>query len=66
MVLADDTAMWERNQRGLEARQPEWLLRKRGTHRVETGADGVESGRVTDDVAIMRFWQHYRRLMTTP
>jgi fatty-acyl-CoA synthase len=66
MVLADDTAMWERNQRGLEARQPEWLLRKRGTHRVETGADGVESGRVTDDVAIMGFWQHYRKLMTTP
>jgi phenylpropionate dioxygenase-like ring-hydroxylating dioxygenase large terminal subunit len=63
MVLADDTAMWERNHRGLVARQPEWLLRNRGTHRVEHNADGTAAGRLTDDVAIMGFWSHYRKLM---
>jgi fatty-acyl-CoA synthase len=63
MVLADDTAMWERNQRGLEARQPEWLVRTRGAHRVEVLEGGIETGRATDDVAIMGFWKHYRGLM---
>lgn len=63
MVLADDTAMWERNHKGLMARQPEWLLRNRGTHRVEQDAEGNAIGRVTDDVAIMGFWNQYRKLM---
>jgi hypothetical protein len=64
MVLADDTAMWERNHKGLMARQPEWLLRNRGTHRVEQDAEGNAVGRTTDDVAIMGFWKRYRELMT--
>jgi fatty-acyl-CoA synthase len=63
MVLADDTAMWERNQRGLMARDPEWLLRARGTHRIEHDDEGNELGRLTDDVAIMGFWKRYRDLM---
>jgi fatty-acyl-CoA synthase len=66
MVLADDTAMWERNYRGLHAQQPEWLYRSRGAHRVEAEPDGAASGRTTDDVAIMGFWKQYRKLMATP
>jgi fatty-acyl-CoA synthase len=66
MVLADDTAMWERNYRGLHAQQPEWLYRRRGTHRVEVESGGAASGRTTDDVAIMGFWEQYRKLMATP
>jgi fatty-acyl-CoA synthase len=63
MVLADDAAMIERNQRGLEARQPEWLIRKRGAHRREYHQDGISVSRLTDDAAILGFWENYRTLM---
>jgi fatty-acyl-CoA synthase len=63
MVIADDTAMFERNQKGLMARQPEWLMRDRGGSRSEVGEDGIRRSQMTDDVAVLGFWHRYRELM---
>jgi fatty-acyl-CoA synthase len=63
MVLADDVAMMERNQRGLESRQPEWMLRSRGSQRREPRPDGTVTGKLTDDVGILGFWSHYLSVM---
>jgi len=63
MVLADDAAMSERNQRGFAASQPEWLLRTRGTHRVEHDDNGLTTGKLTDDAAILGFWDNYKTAM---
>ncbi|SNR82707.1 Phenylpropionate dioxygenase, large terminal subunit [Haloechinothrix alba] len=63
MLLADDTEMYERNQRGLEMRQPEWLDVRRGMHREALDEDGYRTGAATDETGIRGFWSHYRRLM---
>jgi hypothetical protein len=66
MVLADDAAMSERNQRGFEAREPEWLVRRRGEHRGQVDERGIVSSCLTDDAGIMGFWEHYRKVMSAP
>jgi fatty-acyl-CoA synthase len=63
MVLADDAAMIERNQHGLQAGQPEWMIRRRGAHRRAFADDGSSTARITDDAGILGFWEHYRELM---
>lgn len=64
MVIADDAAMYERNQLGLQAQLPEWLVRKRGMHREQQREDGTLISKVTDETAHRGFWGHYRSLMT--
>ncbi|WP_226369820.1 aromatic ring-hydroxylating oxygenase subunit alpha [Pseudonocardia oceani] len=64
MVIADDSAMYERNFRGMAAQRPEWLLRSRGLHREQTLPDGVEVSHATDDTSHRAFWRNYLRLMT--
>ncbi len=63
MLLADDTEMYERNQRGLAARQPEWLDVRRGVHRERVDEHGYRIGTATDETGMRGFWSHYRRLM---
>jgi hypothetical protein len=63
MLLADDTEMYERNQRGIEARQPEWLNVSRGLVRESVDSNGFSIGSATDEVAIRGFWSHYKTLM---
>ena len=63
MLLADDTEMYERNQRGLEARQPEWLDLSRGLVREGVDERGLTVGSATDEVGMRGFWSHYRSLM---
>jgi phenylpropionate dioxygenase-like ring-hydroxylating dioxygenase large terminal subunit len=63
MLLADDTEMYERNQRGLGARTPEWLDVSRGRMRESVDDDGFTIGGATDEVAMRGFWAHYRSLM---
>jgi fatty-acyl-CoA synthase len=63
MLLADDTEMYERNQRGLQARQPEWLDVRRGVHRERVDEHGYRIGTATDETGMRGFWSHYRRLM---
>lgn len=63
LLLADDSEMYERNQRGVQALDPEWLVLKRGTHREEVDDDGHPIGRNTDEVPQRGIWRHYRELM---
>lgn len=62
-LLADDTEMYERNQRGVQALSPEWLQIKRGTHRERRDEDGFLIGDATDEVPQRGIWRHYRELM---
>jgi phenylpropionate dioxygenase-like ring-hydroxylating dioxygenase large terminal subunit len=64
-LLADDSEMYERNQRGVQVRQPEWLVLKRGLHRERLDDDGHLVGDATDEVPMRAMWAHYRRLMET-
>jgi phenylpropionate dioxygenase-like ring-hydroxylating dioxygenase large terminal subunit len=63
LLLADDSEMYERNQRGVQARRPEWLVLKRGTHRERTDENGLTIGDATDEVPQRAIWRHYRELM---
>lgn len=63
MLLADDTEMYERNQRGVDLRSPEWLDVRRGLAREEIDANGFTIGTATDEVGMRGFWSHYKTLM---
>jgi phenylpropionate dioxygenase-like ring-hydroxylating dioxygenase large terminal subunit len=62
LLLADDSEMYERNQRGVHAVRPEWLVLKRGLHR-ERRDNGYVVGDATDEVPQRAIWRHYRELM---
>ncbi len=62
-LLADDSAMYERTQRGVEARDPEWLFLGRGRHRERRDEDGFLIGDATDETPSRGMWRHYRSLM---
>ena len=62
-LLADDSEMYERNQRGVQVRRPEWLVLKRGLHRERLDERGHLVGDATDEVPMRAIWAHYRRLM---
>jgi phenylpropionate dioxygenase-like ring-hydroxylating dioxygenase large terminal subunit len=63
MLLADDTEMYERNQRGIEALEPEWLNISRGMARERADENGFTVGAATDEVGMRGFWSHYKQLM---
>jgi fatty-acyl-CoA synthase len=63
MLLADDSEMYERNQRGLTARVPEWLDIRRGVQRERVDENGFRIGAANDETGIRGFWSHYRSLM---
>jgi len=63
MLLADDTEMYERNQRGVEQLLPEWLDLRRGLARESVDDNGFRIGGATDETAMRAFWQHYKSLM---
>ncbi len=62
-LLADDSDMYERNQRGVQARRPEWLVLQRGLHRERLDADGMLVADNTDELPQRAIWRHYRNLM---
>jgi len=62
-LLADDSEMYERNQRGVQVRRPEWLVLKRGLHRERLDENGHLVGDATDEVPMRAIWAHYRKLM---
>jgi fatty-acyl-CoA synthase len=62
LLLADDSEMYERNQRGVQALRPEWLVLKRGLHRERT-VNGHTVGDATDEVSMRAIWRHYAELM---
>jgi fatty-acyl-CoA synthase len=63
MLLADDSEMYERNQRGLTARMPEWLDIRRGVQRERVDENGFRIGSANDETGMRGFWSHYRSLM---
>lgn len=65
-LLADDSEMYERNQVGVAARAPEWLVLQRGLHRERRDEDGHLIGDATDEVPQRAIWRHYRALMGVP
>jgi fatty-acyl-CoA synthase len=63
LLLADDSEMYERNQRGVYARSPEWLQLRRGLHRERHDEQGHLVGDATDEVPQRAMWRHYKQLM---
>jgi len=63
MLLADDTEMYERNQRGVTMRSPEWVDIRRGVDRERTDENGFRIGTATDETGMRGFWSHYRTSM---
>ncbi|WP_326639387.1 aromatic ring-hydroxylating dioxygenase subunit alpha [Streptosporangium sp. NBC_01755] len=63
MLLADDSEMYERNQRGMAARRPEWLDIRRGVGRERIDENGFRIGAANDETGMRGFWAHYRGLM---
>jgi hypothetical protein len=63
LLLADDAAMYERNQAGVAQHDPEWLDTTRGLEREGVGPDGWREGGATDETGIRGFWRHYLSLM---
>jgi phenylpropionate dioxygenase-like ring-hydroxylating dioxygenase large terminal subunit len=63
LLLADDTEMYERNQRGLQLRQPEWMEIRRGLQREQRDEHGHPIGAATDETGMRAFWSQYQRLI---
>lgn len=63
MLLADDADMYERNQRGVALREPEWINVSRGLHRETIDDSGFLVGGPNDETGMRAFWKQYRRLM---
>lgn len=62
-LLADDAAMYERTQLGVQASNPEWLYLGRGRHRERLDENGYRIGDATDETPSRGIWRHYRSLM---
>lgn len=62
-LLADDSEMYERTQRGVHIRNPEWNYLGRGLARERRDEDGHLVGDATDEVTTRGIWSHYRKLM---
>lgn len=64
-LLADDAAMYERTQLGVQASNPEWLYLGRGRHRERLDENGYRIGDATDETPSRGIWRHYKSLMET-
>jgi phenylpropionate dioxygenase-like ring-hydroxylating dioxygenase large terminal subunit len=64
LLLADDSEMYERNQRGVQSLAPEWLTLRRGLHREHVDDEGHLAGAATDETPQRGIWRHIKKLMT--
>jgi len=62
-LLADDSEMYERTQRGVQSRSPEYNFLGRGLNRERRDPAGFLVGDATDEVTSRGIWRHYRSLM---
>jgi len=62
-LLADDSEMYERNQRGVQARSPAWLQLRRGLQRERIDENGHPIADATDELPQRAMWRHYKQLM---
>lgn len=65
-LLADDSEMYERTQRGVHASDTDWIYLGRGEHRERRDDCGFVVGHATDEVPSRGIWRHYRALMERP
>ena len=63
LLLADDSEMYERCQRGIQSEGTDWAYLGRGEHRERDDEQGFRVSHVTDEVPSRGIWKHYRRLM---
>jgi phenylpropionate dioxygenase-like ring-hydroxylating dioxygenase large terminal subunit len=66
LLLADDSEMYERTQRGVQSSDTDWIYLGRGEHRERRDAEGFRVGHATDEVPSRGIWRHYRALMERP
>jgi hypothetical protein len=64
LLLADDTEMYERCQRGAAIRDPEWITLARGLHREHRDENGHLVAHSTDETPQRGIWRHYLEQMT--
>lgn len=62
-LLADDSEMYERCQRGIQSEGNDWAYLGRGEHRERDDENGFRVSHVTDEVPSRGIWKHYRSLM---
>ncbi len=62
-LLADDSEMYERTQRGVASRNPEWVFLGRGEQRERRDENGYRVSHVTDETPSRGIWRHYKALM---
>jgi 3-phenylpropionate/cinnamic acid dioxygenase small subunit len=62
-LLADDSEMYERNQRGVQARSPEWLQLSVGSAPRALDENGHPIADATDELPQRAMWRHYKQLM---
>ena len=65
-LMPEDLIIASRNQQGLQARTPEWLLLSRGLHREVVDDEGRTVSHVTDETTNRGFWRHFRAVMSEP
>jgi phenylpropionate dioxygenase-like ring-hydroxylating dioxygenase large terminal subunit len=65
-LMPEDLLIASRNQQGLHARTPEWLLLSRGLNREVVDAEGRTVSHVTDETTNRGFWRHFRTVMSEP
>jgi phenylpropionate dioxygenase-like ring-hydroxylating dioxygenase large terminal subunit len=63
-LMPEDLIIATRNQQGLRARTPEWLLLSRGLNRERIDDEGRAVSHVTDETTNRALWRHYRAVMT--
>ena len=63
-LMPEDLTVAGRNQLGLQAPTPEWLLLSRGLNREHVDAEGRAVSHVTDETTNRALWRHYRAVMT--
>ncbi len=63
-LMPEDLIIATRNQQGLRARTPEWLLLSRGLNREYVDDQGRAVSHVTDETTNRALWRHYRAVMT--
>lgn len=63
-LIADDAEMGERNQLGLQAREPEWVIVSRGLNSEHQEDLGLTSYDTTCETPQRAIWKQYRTVMT--
>ena len=62
-LIADDAEISDLNQIGMDNREPEWVMLRRGLDTERHAEDGTIVGGLMDETSQRAFWRHYRSVM---